>query len=251
MLIYFDESYDNQHDYLILAALFNPHPAYLHRRLKEIKNEECFNKDDGSPRELKYSRIKNAKSLRVAQKAIDAFMHSTSWFRCVVIKQDLINLDYFGKPQESDAIKYARLYKKFAELLIGHNTDNVLSAVLLTDQLTRCKGDEFIEVMKQEFCIPFGNYSENSHIPRLKDVMDIQSHLEQYHVCQINDILAGCVLNNLKPTHKFKNQLREYLIQGLNVKDLLPGSWSHYSKTYLEQYYPKFNVWYWEPKKKT
>ena len=251
MIIYFDECYDNEHEFLILAALFNPHPAFLHRRLKEIKASECFFKEDGQSRELKYSRIKNAKSLRVAQKAIDAFMHSTSWFRCVVIRQSLIDLRFFGKPQETDAMKNARLYKKFAELLIAHNTDNVLGAVLLIDQLTRCKGDEFIEVMKQEFCIPFGSYSENSHIPRLKDVMDIQSHLEQYHVCQINDILAGCILNSLKPSHKFKNKLREYLINSLGIKDLLPTTWSHYSKTSLEKYYPKFNIWYWEPKKKT
>jgi hypothetical protein len=251
MIIYFDESYDSDHDYLIFAALFNPHHKFLHRRLREIKNEEDFYKDDGAPRELKYSRIKNAKSLHVGQKAIDAFIQSTSWFRCVVIKQNLIDLNYFGTPQEPDSIKNARLYKKFAEMLIAHNTENLLKAILLTDNLTRCKGDEFIEVMKQEFCIPFSKYSENSHIPRLSDVMDIQSHLEQNHVCQINDILAGCVLNNLKPSAIFKNKLREYLVTRLGVKDLLPDTWKGYTKTHSEVFYPKFNIWYWEPKKKT
>jgi len=33
MLIYFDESYDNEHRYLILGALFNPHPKFLLRNI--------------------------------------------------------------------------------------------------------------------------------------------------------------------------------------------------------------------------
>ena len=45
MLIYFDESYDNDHQYLILGALFNPHPM-LETWNKYSKNfvEEYFPK---------------------------------------------------------------------------------------------------------------------------------------------------------------------------------------------------------------
>jgi hypothetical protein len=39
MLIYFDESYDNEHNYLLLGALFNPHPKFSHRELKELKTK--------------------------------------------------------------------------------------------------------------------------------------------------------------------------------------------------------------------
>lgn len=39
MLIYFDESYDNGHKYLLLGALFNPHPKFLHRELTELKKK--------------------------------------------------------------------------------------------------------------------------------------------------------------------------------------------------------------------
>lgn len=42
MLIYFDESYDNDHKYLLLGALFNPHPKFLHRELIEMKKKYNF-----------------------------------------------------------------------------------------------------------------------------------------------------------------------------------------------------------------
>ena len=199
MLIYFDESYDHDHDYLLLSALFNPHPKYVHRRLSEIKRSYNFLTPDGKLREIKYTYVKTETRLKMAKEVIDLFFESTSWFRCIVIEQKKVDLSRFGKNWEEEKIKKARLYKKFAELLIGHNTENIYNAVLLTDQLTRCRGDEFIEIMKQEFCLPFGKYSPNSKIPTLKDVMEIASDLEQYQVNQLGDILMGCILNNLKP----------------------------------------------------
>lgn len=248
MLIYFDESYDNEHQYLILGALFNPHPKFLHRNLSQIKKKYNYISQDGTLREIKYNYVTNKKKYLVAKSAIDAFFESTSWFRCIVIEQKLVDLNRFGKKWEKDKIKKARLYKKFAELLISHNTENVFNAIMLVDKLTRCNGDEFIEIMKQEFCLPYGKHSPDSKIPTLKDVIEIPSHLEQYQVIQSADILMGCVLNNLKPTvKKEKNELRKYLIAKMRIKDLLPETWAKYSKTYVEKYWPKFNIWYWKP----
>ncbi len=248
MLIYFDESYDSNHKYLILSALFNPHPRFLHRKLKEIKKEKDYLNKDGSLREIKYNYVTDKRKLIIAKKAIDIFFESTSWFRCVVIEQSLIDLNRFGKEKEAEKIKKARMYKKFAELLITHNTENIYNGILLVDEVKRCNGDEFIELMKQEFCLPFGKHSQNSDIPTLKDVIEIKSHLEQYQVNQINDILMGCILNNLKPTaKKEKNQVRQYLIRKLGTKDLLKQTWERYSKGYAEAYHPKFNIWYWKP----
>lgn len=248
MVIYFDESYDHNHEYLLLSALFNPHSRFLHRRLSEIKRRHHYYSYSGGLREIKYNYVVSRKQYEIAKAAIDIFFESTSWFRCVVIEQNLINLDRFGQKWEDDKIKKARLYKKFAELLISHNTTNIYNGVLLVDRLTRCNGDEFLEVMKQEFCLPFGKHSENSQIPTLKDVREIPSDLEQYQVNQIGDILMGCILNNLKPTRKEeKNNLRNYLIRKLGVSDLLKHSWSRYSKSYVEENWPKFNIWYWKP----
>ncbi len=248
MLIYFDESYDNEHEYLLLSALFNPHPKFLHRTLTEVKKQFKYLSKDSKLREIKYNYVTNKTKLEIAKAAIDIFFESTSWFRCVVIEQDLVDLNRFGKRKESDKIKKARLYKKFAELLISHNTENIYNAVLLADRLTRCNGDEFVELMKQEFCLPFGKYSPHSKVPTLRDVREIPSDLEQYQVNQIGDILMGCILNSLKPTKKKeKNELRKYLIKKLDVKDLLPETWRKYSKGYVERYWPKFNIWYWRP----
>ena len=249
MLIYFDESYDHNHEYLLLSAMFNPHPKFLHRRLVEVKRRSKYLSRDGKLREIKYNYVTNKAKLEIAKEAIDIFFESTSWFRCVVIEQALVDLNRFGKRKEREKIKKARLYKKFAELLISHNTENIFNAVLLADKLTRCNGDEFIELMKHEFCLPFGKHSTDSGIPTLRDVMEISSDLEQYQVNQIGDILMGCILNNLKPTKKKeKNELRKYLIEKLGIKDLLPGTWKKYSKGYVEKFYPKFNIWYWRPK---
>lgn len=251
MLIYFDESYDSEHQYLILGALFNPHPKFLHQKLSQIKRKYNYFSQDGTLREIKYNYVTNKKKLDIAKSAINIFFESTSWFRCVVIEQKLVDLNRFGKKLEKDKIKKARLYKKFAELLIGHNTENIFNAVMLVDKLTRCNGDEFIEIMKQEFCLPYGKHSPDSEIPTLKNVIEIPSHLEQYQVNQILDILMGCVLNNLIPTlREEKNEIRKYLINILGVKDLLPQTWAIYSKTYVEKFWPKFNIWYWKPQKK-
>ncbi len=37
MIIYLDESYDNNKKYFILGALFNPHHKFLLREIKNIK----------------------------------------------------------------------------------------------------------------------------------------------------------------------------------------------------------------------
>lgn len=250
MIIYFDESYDNEHRYLILGALFNPHPKFLHKKLLEMKKRYNFVGDDSKVLEIKYNYCSSKKREEMNCEAIDIFMKSTSYFRAIVIDQDIMNLDYFGNKSEDKKIKMARAYKKFAELLLSHNTEDIYNGVLLTDELTRCNGDKFTEIMKQDFCVIEGKHCNNNHKTTLKEITDIKSHLEDYHVNQINDILMGSILNNLKPTRKeYKNNVRKHLIKSLGVKNLLPESWIKYSKSYVEENCPKYNVWYWKPKK--
>ena len=178
-------------------------------------------------------------------RAIDIFFKSTSYFRAIVIDQNVMEINRFGKKSEDNKIKMARAYKKFAELLLSHNSENIYNGVLLTDELTRCNGDQFIEIMKRDFCIIGGKYSNNNYKPTLSEITDIKSHLEEYHVNQINDILMGSILNNLKPTAKeYKNNVRKYLIKSLGVKNLLPETWNKYSKNFVEEYFPKYNIWY-------
>jgi len=249
MLIYFDESYDNNHKYLILGALFNPNSKDLHKKLIALKDKHFF-KADGKYKELKYNNCINEYNYNLCCGAVDIFMDSRSYFRAIVIDQSLLDLSYFGRKHEDKNIKMARVYKKFAEMLISHNSKDVKGGVLLTDELTRCKGDEFIEIMKQDFCSLEGKHKHFSGEPTLRHIMDIHSHVENYQVCQINDILIGCVLNNLVPTKKiYKNEIRNYLIGKLGVGSLLPNDWK-FSKKYVEENCPKFNIWYWSPSHK-
>ena len=248
MLIYFDESYDGEHKYLLLGALFNPHPKFLHREWLKVKKDFGYLDKRGKVLEVKYNNCTTKKRQEMCCRAIDIFMKSTSYFRAVVIDRDIMELDYFGKKSEDNKIKMARAYKKFAELLLSRNTKNIYDGVLLTDELTRCNGDKFIEIMKQDFCVIDGKHCNNAHKPTLKDISDFSSHVEQYHVNQINDILIGCILNNLIPTKKnYKNNLRKYLVKKLEVDNLLPEYWSKYQKEHVEECHPKFNVWYWKP----
>lgn len=204
---------------------------------------------NGKVLEIKYSNCSTRLRQELCCKAIDIFIKSTSYFRAIVIDQSVMNLDYFGKKSEPDKIKMARAYKKFAELLLSHNTENIYNGVLLTDELTRCDGDKFMEIMKQDFCVLGGQHCNDGSRTTLKEITDIRSHLEEYHVNQINDILIGSILNNLKPTHKeYKNNVRIHLIKNLGIKNLLPESWCKYSKKIVEEYYPKYNIWYWKPK---
>jgi len=248
MLIYFDESYDGDHKYLILSALFSPHSKFLHREMKELKQINNFVDSAGKGKELKYNTCITENLLKLCCSCIDIFAKSTSYFRSIVIDQSILNLDYFGKKNEDRKIKMARAYKKFTELLLSHNSENIYNGVLLTDELSRCDGDKFIEIMKQDFCFPNGKYCNDRNHPTFKHIADIHSEIEDSQVNQINDIMMGCILNNLLPTKNvYKNKLREYLIKKMGIDSFLPTYWNQYSKSYVEKYHPKFNVWYWHP----
>ncbi len=43
-------------------------------------------------------------TLEIAKEAIDIFFESTSWFRCIVIEQALVDINRFGKRKESEKI---------------------------------------------------------------------------------------------------------------------------------------------------
>lgn len=249
MLIYFDESYDNDKKWLLLWAWFHPHSTYLHRRISEIKKNHNFSYPDGTPKEIKYNKCINQKNLTVCKEVIDAFFESTSYFRLIAIEQgaEWFDLDRFGNAWENDYMKFARMYKKFAELLVKHNTDNLYNWVLLTDELTRPKTDIFFTLMEELFCNPGKNHSGGKKEPTLKEIKEVSSHLEQYQVLQVTDLLMWCVLNHLKPTvNPFKTEIANYLASKV-WSNFKKEDWVEYSKPYCETYWPKFNIWFWSP----
>ena len=124
MLTTFDESYDSNHDYLILGALFNPRHKIIHRKFAQAKRDLGFVDQNGKVREIKYNLCTDNNKYEVAKIAVDCFVNSDSFFRAIVIDQKPgsgFNLNYFGKSFERKAIKEARAYKKFTELLLKSN----------------------------------------------------------------------------------------------------------------------------------
>lgn len=237
MIIYFDESYDNDRHHLLYGALFLPVNSTLHQRFLRIRREMNYRP------EVKYTKCRNPRALSVYKKVIDAFVDDTSYFRCVVVDQHRFNYSGFARPDESPSIAQARAYKKFAEMLLHPNVENVSNAVFLADDLKRCDGDEFLERIRERF-------NPQGRPPTFRHIAEIASEIEEYQCVQICDLLLGCVLNNIKPpANRFKNEIREYLCARLGVPNFLLSTWKDVPLAEARNPTTKFNVWYWSAKK--
>lgn len=237
MIIYFDESYDNEHHYLLYGALFVPPSSTLHRRFSAIRRETKYHP------EVKYACCRNGRALSVYKEVVDAFLEDQAYFRCVVVDQHRFDYARFARPDESRAIAQARAYKKFAEMLLHPHLAGVTNAVLLADDLKRCDGDEFLERIGERFNPPGG-------VPTFRHLAEVSSEIEEYQCLQVCDLLLGCVLNNLKPPrNRFKNQIREYLCSRLGVQSFLRSAWKDVPLAESRDPATKFNVWYWSAKR--
>ncbi len=238
MVVYFDESYDNEHNYMLYGALFVPSSSTLHQRIDEARADLQFSY------EIKYTRCKNPRVLRAYKRVVDEFIHDDAYFRCVVVDQHRFDYSAFGRPDESLALKQARAYKKFAEMLLAPHLTGLKDAVFLADGMTRCHGDEFLERIAQRFNPPGGKRT-------FRHLAEVRSGLGQYQCLQVCDLLLGCVLNNLKPTRRAtKNDIRTYLCERLRVGSLLLSEWASVPLADAKKPSTKFNVWYWKATKK-
>jgi len=245
MLIYLDESYDTQNkNWMILGALFNPHSRFLHRRMNDIRASypfKSYNKQNVI--EEKYHHFFSKQNHKAAAKIVDAFFDSTSWFRAVAVDLNICDLNRFGTPEDETKIKEARRYKKFTQLLLRNNTRNIRYATLLVDEMSRCTGDRFIELIRGEFL-------DGRPDPILSCIEEIDSKDGQYQVLRVCDILTGCIINRLtRPSREWKNKTAEYLCKKIGVRDLTPDVWKSFTKFEVEERFPKYNIWYWEPSK--
>lgn len=253
MLTTFDECYDNDHDYLILAALFNPSHRSIHKAFLKAKRDIGYINADGSAKEIKYSYCNSRKRFEIATKAVDCFKDGKSFFRAIVIDQrpeSGFNIGYFGNRNEPRALKAARAYKKFTELLLKSNIPSIPNGILVTDRLTRCRGDAFYQLISELFGKYGEGYSKGRTEPVFRHVQEVDTALEQYHIGQIGDILQGVILNELKPCkNRWKRKLRNYVKQELNLLSLLPDYWKPLPKWQQDQQHPKYQIWYWTPEK--
>jgi len=250
MLTYFDECYDYNHSYLILGALYNPSVGKVHEDFLKRKQDEKYFKTDGTLQEIKYNYCVNNKRFRVARGAVDCFKESSSFFRAIVIDQrpqSGFNLDFFGRPDEPKNMKDARAYKKFTELLLKSNI-TITNGVLLTDRISRPRGDVFLSLIREEFGTAGVEYSRDKNEPVFRHIQEVDTALEQYHVGQIGDILQGVILNELVPVrNKFKRKLCEYVKGELALPSLGQDYWLPLSKREQDAKHHKYQIWYWQP----
>ena len=252
MVIYLDESYDQPNKrFILLGLLFNPSKT-LHGLLTQIHNKQrCLDKHNNII-ETKYNNCFTKQNYEVCSKFVDAFIKSDSWFCAIVVDthSTKFDLNYFGTPDEPKAIKEARVYKKFTELIISRNTKKIFNAVLLVDEVTRCNHDKFIELIRESFCTSGEKYSSGKDAPTLRHVGSVKSDTpENIRLC-LCDLLLGCILNNNLPTKNIrKNKIRKYLVSVLKVKDLLEQTWAD-KKNVPEKISKKFRIWYWKPSNK-
>ena len=198
--------------------------------------------------EPKYNNCFTKHNFEVSSEFIDAFLNSDSWFAAIVLDTQSVKFDlkYFGKANEPDSIKKARIYKKFTEIIISRNTRKISQAVLLVDEVTRCNHDRFIELIRESFCIAGEGYNIDKSEVTIKHVGSVKSSSpENIRLC-LCDILLGCILNNNLPTkNKWKNQIRKELVKKLGVNDLLENTWSEQKVS--PKISRKFRIWYWKP----
>lgn len=248
MIIYLDESYDQPNKrFLLLGLLFSPSKK-LHRNLTEIHKHKCCLDKHKNIIETKYNNCFTKHNHNVCLEFIEAFLKSDSWFSAIVLDTETTQFDlkYFGKANEPDSIKKARVYKKFTELIISRNTKKITNAVLLVDEVTRCNHDRFMELIRESFCVAGEGYSTDKAHPTFRHVGSIKSSSpENIRLC-VCDLLLGCILNNNLPTkNRWKNQLRRDLIKILGVKDLSESTWS--TRKVSSTTSKKCRVWYWKP----
>jgi len=251
MIVYLDESYDQPNKrFLLLGLLFSPSKK-LHRLLTSIHNQKRCLDTHKNIIETKYNNCFTKHNFTVCKEFIDTFIISDSWFSAIVVdtKKTSFNLDYFGKPHESEAIKKARVYKKFTELLILKNTKRIQNAVLLVDEVTRCNHDRFLELIRESFCFPGEGYSKNKEIPIFRHISSAKSDSPENIRLSVCDLLLGSILNNNLPTrNRWKNSIRRYLITELGIKGLLEHDWAKGEVNSIIR--RKLRVWYWRPDNK-
>lgn len=275
MIIYLDESYDWQGTYFLLGALFvrENHDIFL-ETFNNLKAEEKFCTAAGKLRELKYKRIKNPKTKRLAVKAIRAFNAHSAYFRAVIIPQSQFDLKYWGKSYEPEKIKRARAYKKFAEMLIEYNTPGVTDAVLFADDLSRCKGslissgDEFLEAMRQRFQYVIYDERLQGEGRKIRNISEVGSDHDNYALLQVCDVLLGATLNGVLKLMKgpgmvYKNETTQEMGQILGLPSFDKSYWQPLVELYAREYrngitmdqyliatHHKYRLWFWRPGKK-
>ena len=250
MIIFFDESFDNRHRYLLLGALFVPAPRLDAKRLESVKERHRGLSRGRSFSDVKYSKSGDRLYLAVCKDMVDLFADSKAYFRCVVIDSAIPGFSWsrFGGDRASPAVVKARAYSKFAELLLLPNLGGVENAVLLADSLSPMAGDDFVSRISTRFGQGQSLDASLWGKPQIRHVQRVDTSLRQYQLGQLCDVLLGPVLGELvPPRNPNKQELIQHLKQRMGIPSFRPDYWLASDDTELRQRHPRFHVWHWRP----
>lgn len=215
MIVYFDESYDHRHQWLLLGACFHSDPKSLYDGFLAIKDKHQFIHKDGYYKELKYHTCYDRKVAAVAQDTIDLFFsRELSRWRCIAIHQwaPRFQETLFGTTH-LPAMRQAIIYKKFTELLFRHTSKGICDAALYTDRLYRYHDDRFLELIEQ--------------LDIFSSVTEVWSDDDEHQLLQITDLFLGCVLNHLAGSkNSRKKAISTYLAEKVGVQSFRPYIWA-------------------------
>ncbi len=187
MIVYFDESYDHRHQWLLLGACFFADAPSFVRRFCMLKDKHRFVTPDGAYRELKYHWCYDRKVCALAYDTLDLFFSSEmTRFRGIAIETWAARFDetHFGQ-MHSPALRRAIIYKKFSELLFRRSTVGMYDASLYVDHLSRCRPDAFIALIRDLFVDVFA------------EVVEVDSCDDEHQLLQVTDLILGCSLREL------------------------------------------------------
>ena len=250
MIIYFDESFDNRHRYLLLGALFVPAPRLEAKRLEAVKERHRGLSRGRSFSDVKYSKSGDKFYLAMCKDMVDLFADSDAYFRCVVIDSAIPGFSWgrFGGAGVSPAVVKARAYSKFTEMLLRPSLAGVENAVLLADSLPPMAGDDFVSHISACFGPTQSPDASLSGNPQIRHVRRVDTGLRQYQLGQLCDVLLGPVLGELAPPQNAnKREFIQYLKQRMGIPSFQPDYWLASDNTESRQRHSKFNVWHWRP----
>jgi len=183
----------------------------LLKRISEIRLDENFND------EFHFNVFSNFR-LRVYKRVIDTALRHNIFFKCIVIRKNLVDLRKFGNQRH-------RAYNFFTKLVMYHglkhrDTQNVHIRV---DDKSRLKQDNFLTYLQDslnyESVIRGHNFRVRSVKPRSSDTCEL---------IQLADLLLGAVKCRFEPAESSrKNDFSDFVL-GHRMKN-------------------KIDIWDWRP----
>lgn len=199
--------------------------------------------------EFSLKHCRNPKAASVGKAFADAFIKHDCYFRSLAFDWSQWHGKYFGKPFDADALKKRRAYKKWCELLIHGETQNLNHSDLYLDELRIVRQYDVLNELQLRFT---KNYKGDT--PWIRKFVHAKSWQDEHQCLQLCDLLTGAVYRALAGADGHAKEvvthLETTLLQFPSPKPIKLGHesyWRGFHKSTLTQHFPKFSQWIWTP----